>query len=58
MNSNKKGSILAGFIASVIGLTLAFLLLYKTDLNPKVYSVDTVYDIPIFRSGSGVRWKL
>ena len=55
MNSNKKGSILAGFIASVIGLTLAFLLLYKTDLNPKVYSVDTVYDIPIFRIGSGVR---
>lgn len=58
MNSNKRVSILAGVVASILGLILAFLLSYNTDMKPKIYSVDTLYDIPILRIGSGVRWKL
>ena len=58
MNSNKRASILAGVVASILGLILAFLLSCSTDMKPKIYSVDTLYDIPIFRIGSGVRWKL
>ena len=55
MNSNKRVSILAGFVASILGLILTFLLSYNTDMKPKIYSVDTLYDIPILRIGSGVR---
>ena len=55
MNSNKRASILAGVVASILGLILAFLLSYNTEMKPKIYSVDTLYDIPILRIGSGVR---